>query len=115
MANIINGTGEYTVKATGQKVSYAFSYPEYASLQDAIASLGSEAEALKAIQRMEKVDANNTAREKAKVQNGHSDRKPMTESEKAEAKLERQSNKALLDAIKAQGISSLDDLKKLLG
>ena len=110
----VQSTGQYKAP-NGQQVSYSFSYPEFESLQDAVATLGSEADALKAIQRMEKVDANNTAREKAKSANGHSTHKAMTESEKAEAKLERQSNKALLDAIKAQGITNIDELKKLLG
>lgn len=110
---LIQSTGEYKAP-NGQQVSYSFEYAAFESLQDAIAST-SEAEVLKGFQRMTKVDANNTAREKAKVANGHSARKPQTEEEKANAKLERQSNKALLDAIKSQGISSVADLKKLLG
>ncbi len=96
----------------GQDVQYGFEYPSFDSLQDAVATLG-EGEALKAIQRMVKVDANNTAREKAKVKNGHSSRKPMTEEAKAEAKVERAKNKQLLDLLKAKGLSA-DDVEKLL-
>ena len=113
MAKTIQGTGQYKAP-NGEQVSYGFSYEAFDSLQDAVAVLG-EAEVLGLVQRMTKVDASNTSREKAKVANGHSARKPMSEEEKAEAKAERQTNKALLDAIKGKGIASLADLKRLIG
>jgi hypothetical protein len=109
----IQSQGEYKAP-NGQQVAYTFTYEAFDSLQDAIAVLG-EPEVLKQVQRMTKVDANNTAREKAKTANGHSSRKPMSEEEKAAAKVERASNKQLLEAIKAQGIGSVEDLKKILG
>ena len=94
------GLGEYKRKATGEVVSFQFTYPAFDSLQDAIDSL-EEDKVFKLVQRMVKVDASNTAREEAKVANGDSTRVPMTEAQKAAAKEERQANKALLDKIKA--------------
>lgn len=96
----VQSSGQYTVKETGAVVNYDYSYEAFESLDDALETLG-EAKTLQTIQRMVKVDANNTAREKAKVANGHSTHKPMSEEEKAEKKAERQVNKALLDALKS--------------
>lgn len=100
MSKVINASGEYTVKSSGESVQYSFDYPAYDDLQDAIDSLG-EDKVFKLVQRMTKVDASNTARESAKMENGHSARKAMTEEQKADAKAERQANKALLDKIRA--------------
>lgn len=113
MAKKIQGTGQYKSPA-GENVTFSFEYEAFDSLQDAVAVLG-EADVLALVQRMVKVDASNTSREKAKVANGHSVRKAMSEEDKAEAKKERQANKALLDAIHAKGIGSIEDLRKLLG
>lgn len=111
MANVIQGSGQYTVKASGEVVNYDFEYDVFESIQDAIDTLG-EDKALQTIQRMVKVDANNTAREKAKTANGHSTRKVLTEEEKAERKAQRQADKKLLEALKAKGIS-MEDLANL--
>ena len=100
MSKVIEAVGEYKVKATGVSVSYEFEFVAYDNLQDAIDTLG-EDKVFKIFQRQVKVDAGNTAREDAKVKNGHSTRKAMSEEEKAQAKAERQANKALLDKIKA--------------
>ena len=97
---LITSSGNYTVKETGASISYDYNYRVFADLDDAIEILG-EAVCLKLIQRMEKVDANNTAREKAKTANGHSTRPVMSEAEKAEKKVARAEDKALLDAVKA--------------
>ena len=113
MAKAIQSIGTYSVKETGAEVEYGFEYQAFDSMQDAINSLG-ETECLALVQRMTKVDANNTAREKAKVANGHSARKPMSEAEKAQAKLDRTANKSLLQALRAKGIKSLEDLQGLL-
>jgi hypothetical protein len=112
MANIVKGSGEYKAK-TGLLVAYSFEYNEFESLQDAIGILG-DVRALKQIQRMEKLDANNTARESAKSANGDSTRKVQTESEKAEAKALRQQKDAFFKACIAKGITSLDDLNAVL-
>ena len=99
---VIKSQGQYNVKATGEAVAYDYEYVAYTDLSDMIDNIeGGEAMIFKLAQRMVKVDANNTAREKAKVENGHSTRKVMSESEKAEAKAKRQADKALLDRIKA--------------
>lgn len=100
MAKTIEGQGEYKVKNTGEVITYDYTFQAFNDLQDALDTIG-EDEAFKLIQRMSKVDANNQAREKAKVANGHSSRKPMTEEAKAEAKAERKANQALLAKLKA--------------
>ena len=97
---LISSSGKYTVKETGASIDYDYDYQSYDSIDDVLESLG-EAKCLALVQRMVKVDANNTAREKAKVTNGHSARIPMSEAEKAEKKAERQANKRLLDALKS--------------
>ena len=96
----IKAVGEYKRKSTGEVIQFDFEYPSFVDLQDAIDST-SEEKVFKLVQRMVKVDASNTAREEAKVANGDSTRVAMTEAQKAEAKAERQANKALLDKIKA--------------
>lgn len=110
----INTEGSYKAP-NGAEVKFPVSFQEFESLQDAVAGVGGEAEALKLIQRMVKVDAGNTAREKAKVANGHSTHKPQTEEQKAAAKAERASNKALIEALKAKGVKSVEDLLATLG
>lgn len=99
MSKVITGTGEYKVKATGESINYEFDFVAYESLEEMIADLG-EDKIFKNAQRMLKVDASNTAREKAKVENGHATRKAMTEEEKADAKAKRAGDKALLERIK---------------
>ena len=108
MSREIQAQGKYTHKESGQDYLYEFSYTAIDSVEDAIASLG-EDKVKSLIQRQVKVDANNTAREKEKAKNGHSSRQPMSEEDKASKKAERQSNKVLLDALKAKGIT-LEDL-----
>lgn len=109
MAKVIQSQGQYTVKSSGESVNYEYEFVAFNDLNDAIEALG-EAECLKRVQRMTKVDANNTAREKAKSENGHSTRPVMSEAQKAEAKQERQANKALLDKIKALSPSQREAL-----
>ena len=107
-------TGKYTVKETGETVNYDFEYLvlEGANAQEkidfAIETL-SAGKVAQDIQRTLKVDANNTAREKAKSVNGHSARQPLTEEQKAEKKAERQANAELLKAIREKGLT-LEDL-----
>ena len=96
----IKAVGEYKVKTTGQAIGYEFTYEAYDGLQDEIDHLG-EDKVFKLTQRMVKVDASNTARENAKVANGHSTRAPMTEEQKAAAKAERVQNKLLLERVKS--------------
>ena len=102
-------SGKYKAP-NGQEVVYNYTFPAFDSLQDAVASLG-EAEVLSLTQRQTKVDHNNLEREKVRVANGHSTRKPQTEEEKARAKADRQANASLLAALKAKGIKTLEDLQ----
>lgn len=106
MSKNITAKGSYT-SPDGKDISYEFEYTAFDSLQDAITTL-TEAQVLKCVQRMVKIDANNTTREATKAVNGHSARKPMTEEQKAEAKQERQSNKELLALLKEKGLSIAD-------
>ncbi len=113
----MNAQGKYSVKDTGEVINYDFDYLvlEGENAQDkidnAISVLGADKVA-KDLQRTLKVDANNTAREKAKAVNGHSSRAVLTEEQKAENKAERASNKAILDALKAKGLT-LEDIANL--
>ncbi len=96
---LIQSSGKYTVKETGATMDYDFEYKAFEDVDDVLETLG-EAKVLALVQRMVKVDANNTAREKAKSANGHSTRPVMSEEEKAEKKVERANNKKLLEALK---------------
>lgn len=109
MSKVINGQGEYKVKSTGENIAYEFEYPAFDSLEEMVAEIG-EDKVFKNAQRMLKVDASNTARESAKVANGHSTRKAMTEEEKAENKAKRANDKALLDKIKSLSPSQREAL-----
>lgn len=100
MSKLIESSGKYTVKETGASVDYDFDYQSFADIDDVLEVLG-EAKVLALVQRMVKVDANNTAREKAKSANGHSTRVAMSEEEKAEKKATRSADKKLLEALKA--------------
>lgn len=118
MSHKQEASGEYKVKGTGQSVNYEFSYDviEGATAQDriddAIETLGVE-QVAKDLQRIIKVDANNTAREKAKVANGHSTRIALTEEQKAENKKARSEISAMAKLVKGKGLS-LEQLKDLL-
>lgn len=115
MAKQIDTTGTYRRKSNGEVVTFSYQYPSFSSLEDATDYLKREGDSpLSFIQRMVKVDAGNTARERAKTANGDSTRVPMTEEQKAEAKVRRQADKSILDMIKAKGLSA-DDLASLLG
>lgn len=109
----MNAQGIYNVKESGEKVSYDFDYlvlqgdTAEAKIESAISELGADKVA-GSLQRIIKVDANNTAREKAKVANGHSARQPMTEEQKATAKADRTANKEILEALKAKGLTLAD-------
>ena len=113
----MNATGKYSVKETGEIVEYSFDYlvlegdNAQEKIDNAIENLTAEKVA-KDIQRTLKVDANNTAREKAKASNGHSARIALTEEQKQANKAERAGNKAILDALKARGLT-LADIAKL--
>ena len=106
----IQASGKYTAPDNSEVV-YDFEYPVIDSVNDAIANLG-EDKVKTLVQRILKVDANNLAREKAKVENGHSSRKPMSEEEKAVAKQKRLADKELLNILKSKGLT-LEDLAKL--
>ena len=104
MAKLIQASGTYK-SPQGEDVNYPFEYLVIDSIDDAIAEIGEE-KVKSNIQRMLKLDANNISREKAKIANGHSTRKPMSEEQKAQAKIERQANRDLLAMLKAKGITA---------
>ena len=106
MSKTITAQGTYTAP-DGQDVNFDFSYLVIDSVQDAITELGEE-KVKSIIQRMLKLDPSNTAREKAKVDNGHSSRKPMSEEQKAQAKAVRTADKELLAILKSKGLSLKD-------
>ena len=110
----VTNSGSYTSKKTNQDVAYSYTYDVIDSVADAINTLG-EDKVKALIQRMLKVDANNLAREKAKTLNGDSTRKPLSEQEKADRKIERQGNAELLKVLKSKGftLKTLQDLENL--
>lgn len=109
MSKTITAQGSYN-SPTGESITYDFNYVVIDSIDDAVDTLG-EDKVKACIQRMLKIDANNTAREKAKVENGHSTRKPMSEEEKAQAKQKRQADKELLSLLKSKGLTLADLMK----
>ena len=104
-------SGTYTSKKTNKEVSYTYEYEVYDTLQSANDVLGAD-KVLTLVQRMVKLDANNTAREKAKTANGDSTRKPLTEQEKQANKVQREQNKKMLDLLKGL---SIEEVQQLLG
>ena len=106
----VTAQGQYSVKDSDEVINYDFEYPVIDSIEDAVETL-QESKVLSLIQRQLKVDANNTAREKAKAVNGHSSRTALTEEQKIENKAARQSVKAMSAFLKSKGITSLDELK----
>ena len=110
----VTNTGSYTSKKNNQDVTYSYTYDVIESIADAVSNIG-EDKVKALIQRMLKVDANNIAREKAKTANGDSTRKPLSEQEKADRKIERQGNAELLKVLKSKGftLKTLQDLENL--
>ena len=104
----VNGDGSYTRKSTGEEMPYNFVFKVLEDVGDI-----PKAEILALANRMLKVDANNTAREKSKVANGDSTARVLTAEEKAERKSQRQKDSNLLKVIKSKGLS-LADLEDLL-
>lgn len=106
----ITTQGKYNAP-DGSAVTFEYSYPVLS--EDILSRLDSVYPgAGSLVQRQEKTDAGNTAREKVKAENGHSSRKPMSEEEKAEAKAKRNIEKEILAALRAKGLT-LDDVKNL--
>ena len=117
MAKTIQDTGKYIVRREdsadkGKTITFDYSFETYASVEDAVATLGA-GEVLSIINRMCKVDARNTSSQVAQSKNGHSVRKEMTAEQKAESKMQRALDKAMLDRIKSKGLSA-EDLDSLL-
>lgn len=105
MSKLITAQGTYSHPETKEDIVYSFEYTVIDSVADAIDNIG-EDKVKSLVQRMLKLDANNVAREKAKSENGHSSRKPLTEEQKAEAKAERNANKEILALLKSKGITA---------
>lgn len=114
MAKAIQDTGKYNRKTTGEVISYEYEYNIYSDVDDALEGLGDD-KVLSLINRMSKVDSNNTTREKTKVANGDSERKPMTAEEKARNKAKRQLEKNALAKLKSLDADALARLGIDLG
>ena len=96
---------------TGETITTEFAYPVYDTIEEASAELG-EAKVLGMVNQTKKEDIANTTREQAKVANGHSTAKKMTEEEKAVKKQERAANKQLIEVLKAKGLT-LEDIQSM--
>ena len=112
MAKTINTSCSYKAP-NGQDINVPFEQTVYESIQDAVAVLG-DVGVVRELNRMAKIDGGNVAREKAKVINGHSTRVAQTEEHKSKAKAAIQLTEEFADALKAKGITSLDQLAGLL-
>lgn len=108
----VKGEGQYTRKSTGEDVSYAYEFPVYESLEEAIEKLSS-AKALAMLNQTSKEDCANNARENAKRANGDSTARILTPEEKEANKAKAKADRELLKALKAKGLS-LADLEKLI-
>lgn len=106
---------KYTVPAqfpdAGSTVAGTTSYTSYTSLDEMSKELG-EQETYRLAKKQYKIEVQNTARVKLQSENGHSVRAPQTEEAKSEAKKQRTENKAILEALKAKGLS-LDDVNNM--
>ena len=103
----IKGEGQYTRKATGESISYEFEYSVVESISDI-----AETESLKLINRMLKIDANNTAREKTKSANGDSTAKVLTPEQKEANKQARKADSELLKLLRSKGLS-IEDIQNI--
>ena len=99
----IKGSGNYINKADNSTVDFSFDYPIYEDISEV-----DDTTLLALANRMAKLDCRNKASLKAQATNGHNAR-TMSEEDKAEAKAKRKANQAILDAIKAKGLS-LEDI-----
>lgn len=105
--------GEYTNKENNETVNFDFSYTVIDNLTDAISELGEDT-CKSLLQRMIKTDARNNASLKAQSANGHNARAGMSEEQKAEKKAERKTYAQIIQALKAKGITSVDDIDNLV-
>jgi hypothetical protein len=109
----IKSQGKYENK-NGKTVFFDFSFAQYESVDDAVSSIGEDV-VLALINRMSKTDARNGASVSAQSANGDGKRVvvTLTEEQKAENKLKRAEIKAVMDKVKAKGLS-IADLEALL-
>jgi len=98
MIKSFTDTGKYSVKDTGEVITYEYEYIQYTSID----GLSDEdiAKVISLANRQAKVDANNITREKTKTANGHSERPVLTEEQKLANKERRQVEKQALSKLK---------------
>ena len=97
---ILIGQGVYIRKATKEAIPFSFEYPVFNSIEAYIAQEG-ETKTIANLNRMLKVDAGNTAREKAKRDNGDSVAVQLTPEQKAEQNLQKKADRELLRKLKS--------------
>lgn len=104
----LKGSGDYSVKSTGEIVQFEFEYHGYDNLADMVKHL-TEGEVFALAQRQYKVDAGNEARVKARQANGHSLKPVLTEEQKAankeKNKLQRSLFQVALAKAESEGIT----------
>ena len=96
----VKGQGSYTRKVDGSDVSYDFEYRVVEDISDL-----PEGEIIALVNRMLKVDGNNTSREKAKSVNGDSTARIMTAEEKEANKVKAKAGRDFDKALRARGIN----------
>ena len=112
--NTIKGSGKY-IAPDKQVVPFSYDYPEYESVQDAVACVG-EPKTLSLINRMAKMDVRNSTSITTQSANGHSRHVAMTAEQKEASKAKRAelaSYARMVQDLK-EGKISLDELAETL-
>lgn len=104
----VKDSGGYIRRSTGAEIRFDFEYTVLEGASDI-----APAELLALANRMLKVDAGNTARAKAKADNGDAAVRVLSPEEKSRRKAESKEVRELIRLAKAQGMNA-NDLKMLL-
>jgi len=99
MANEYQDTGKWKNPDTGVEESFTYTFSKIENFEDAVSVYGTEKEACRHLQRMNKVDARNTTASSEKAKAGFGAPK-MSEEDKAQNKAKRAADKALLYKLK---------------
>ena len=93
----VNDFLTYANPKTHEEYTEDYTYPVYASVDDAVSMLGMDS-TLDLVNRMTKVDSRNKAAAKAKAKHGFNEQTP---EQKAQAKIKARNDRDLLARIKA--------------
>jgi len=109
MANEYQDTGKWKNPDTGVEETFTYIFSKIESFEDAVAVYGSEKEACRHLQRMNKVDARNTTASSEKAKAGFGAPK-MSEEEKAHNKAQNKAKTALFNVFKGKSRAELENM-----